>query len=247
MTKIAFIGGTGLTTLPNQTDTHHQVYTSPYGEPSALLTFGKLNGHDIVFLPRHGKAHTIPPHQVNYRANIYVLHELGVDTIVAVNAVGGITPEMAPKVIAIPDQIIDYTYSRPHTFFDGNSHPVKHIDFTRPYCESLRQSLISAAANVNIDVIPRGTYAATQGPRLETTAEIDRFERDGCHLVGMTGMPEASLAREMDICYASICIVANEAAGRGKETITIEQINDNLSQGMDQIKKILEALVQIVE
>jgi len=228
------------------TVTQQQVHNSPYGEPSSPLVFGRLYDHDVVFLPRHGLGHTIPPHKINYQANLFVLHKLGIETIVAVNAVGGISAEMIPEVIVIPDQIIDYTYSRAHTYSDGNGQPVKHVDFTQPYCRSLRAAIIKAAETASIDIISHATYAATQGPRLESAAEIDRLERDGCHIVGMTGMPEAALARELGLCYASISIVVNEGAGRGKDEITMEEIGKNLNKGVDKVKRILEALIGTV-
>jgi len=246
MTKIAIIGGSGLTRLTNLTITGREVHNSPYGEPSAPIVRGKLEGVDVIFLPRHGAGHTIPPHKVNYRANLFVLNQLGVENVVAINAVGGITNEMSPQVITIPDQIIDYTYSRLHTFFDEGLDKVTHIDFTQPYCETLRESILAAAKSSAIHIIEKATYAATQGPRLETAAEIDRLERDGCHVVGMTGMPEASLARELGLCYASINVVANKAAGRGhvNEVITFEEIERNLNICLENVKRILEVLIK---
>lgn len=243
MSKIAIIGGTGLTKLTNLTITGREVHVSRYGEPSAPLTRGLLAGHEIIFLPRHGAAHTIPPHKVNYRANIAVLKNVGVEKVIAVNAVGGITAEMVPQRVAIPDQIIDYTWGRQHTFFDEGLTEVVHIDFTQPYCEALRASLIAAAKKAKIQIEARATYAAMQGPRLESTAEINRLERDGCHLVGMTGMPEAALAKEMKLCYASLAIVVNAAAGRGKGEITMAEIEHNLGAGVDQVKRILETAI----
>jgi 5'-methylthioinosine phosphorylase len=206
-TPIAIIGGTGLTRLQELEITRLQgleikereVLQTPYGEPSCPLTAGLLYGREIIFLARHGDRHTIPPHQVNYRANLWALKQLGVSTVISVCAVGGITRDVGPGVIMIPDQIIDYTWGRPHTLFEDDLDAVKHIDFTRPYCEALRQELLAAADRTGIAVLGKGTYGATQGPRLETAAEIDRMERDGCHIVGMTGMPETSIARELGL------------------------------------------------
>lgn len=246
MAKIAIIGGTGLTKLTNLTITAREVHVSKYGEPSAPLTRGLIAGKEIVFLPRHGAAHTIPPHKVNYRANISVLKNVGIEKVIAVNAVGGITPEMVAQRVVIPDQIIDYTYSRKHTFFEEGLNEVVHVDFTQPYCEELRAALISAAAKARITIIPRGTYGATQGPRLESAAEINRFEGDGCHLVGMTGMPEAALAREAQLCYACVAVVVNKAAGRGEGEITMAEIERNLGEGVDQVKRILEAVIPML-
>ncbi len=245
MANIAIIGGTGLTNLTNLTIIRREVHNSIYGEPSAPLVRGMLEDVEVVFLPRHGAGHTIPPHKVNYRANLSVLDELGITNVVAINAVGGISPEMTSQAIAIPDQIIDYTYSRSHTFFDEGLEEVTHIDFTNPYCESLRQAILVAAKAASVPVIGKATYAATQGPRLETAAEIDRLEKDGCHVVGMTGMPEAALAKELGLCYASINVVANKAAGRGDDNeITIEQINSNLKVGLEKVKRILEIVIK---
>ncbi len=243
MASIAIIGGTGLTKLNNLEILNREVHVSTYGEPSAPLTRGTLAGKEILFLPRHGAGHTIPPHKVNYRANISVLKEAGVVNVIAVNAVGGITENMANRQIVIPDQIIDYTWSRAHTFFDEGLEEVVHIDFTHPYCEKLQAQIIAAADKAGVRVEKSATYAATQGPRLETAAEIDKLERDGCHIVGMTGMPEAALARESGLCYASIAVVANKAAGRGGGEITLEEIEKNLNVSIDNVKKILEALI----
>ncbi len=242
MAKLAIIGGTGLTSLPDLEITARELHVSRYGEPSAPLTRGNLDGMEILFLPRHGAGHTIPPHQVNYRANISVLKDAGVDKIIAINAVGGIAAEMPPPSLVIPDQIIDYTWSREHTFFE-DSEDVVHIDFTHPYCEELRQALINAAQQAKLDVHTTATYAATQGPRLETAAEINRLENDGCHIVGMTGMPEAALAREAGLCYASVCVVANMAAGRAEGEITLSEIEKQLSVGIANVKSLLVKLI----
>jgi 5'-methylthioinosine phosphorylase len=246
MTTLAIIGGTGLTKLSDLKITRKEVHISAYGEPSAPLTRGMLGDMEILFLPRHGTGHTIPPHKVNYRANICVLKDAGADMVVAVNAVGGISDSMSPEVIAVPDQIIDYTWSRANTYFEDTHSDFVHIDFTRPYCDSLRDKIISAADKAGVNIIKTATYAATQGPRLETAAEIDRLEKDGCHIVGMTGMPEAALAREQELCYASIAVVANRAAGRGVGEITIEKIDKTLKSGMDNVKKILESLISVL-
>jgi 5'-deoxy-5'-methylthioadenosine phosphorylase len=245
MAKVAVIGGTGLTKLANLSIIGREIHVSRYGEPSAPLTRGTLNGKEILFLPRHGAGHTIPPHQVNYRANISVLKDAGVDKIIAVNAVGGITADMTPPRLVIPDQMIDYTWSRLHTFFE-DSEDVVHIDFTWPYCEELRQHILNAAQQAKIDVIAQATYAAMQGPRLETAAEINRLERDGCHIVGMTGMPEAALAKEAGMCYASIAVVANMAAGRGEGEITLHDIETQLNAGITNVKTLLETLIPIL-
>jgi 5'-methylthioinosine phosphorylase len=196
-----------------------------------------------VFLARHGTGHTIPPHKVNYCANLWALREIGVENVIAVAAVGGISPGFEPGRLAFPDQIIDYTWSRQHTFHDGGLSQVTHIDFTWPYCKFLREKLIEAARSASIAALEKGTYGATQGPRLETAAEITRLERDGCDMVGMTGMPETALARELGLCYATIAVTANFAAGRGKGEISMQQIDQNLKQGMMQVRALLEQFI----
>lgn len=246
MTSIAIIGGTGLTKIADLSIVRREVHVSKFGEPSAPLVRGTLDGVEILFLPRHGSGHTIPPHKVNYRANISVLHGAGIKKVLAINAVGGISEEMDPQTIVVPDQIIDYTWSRAHTFFDEGLDEVTHIDFTKPYCEELRQEIIQAAAKSKIDVINAATYAATQGPRLETAAEINKLDNDGCHIVGMTGMPEAALASELGMCYASIAVVANKAAGRGDGEITMKEIEGNIKDGMGKVRAIIENLMQSV-
>ena len=242
---LAVIGGSGLTQLANLEISRRQVIRTPYGEPSGPLTFGKIRSQEIIFLARHGYGHTLAPHEVNYRANLWALQAQGVKDVVAVNSVGGIHADLGPGAIALPDQIIDYTHGRKHTFFEGVDKPVTHIDFTYPYCETLRQRCLAAANRAGIPIQSGGTYAAVQGPRLETKAEIDRLERDGATMVGMTGMPEASLAKELGLCYAALIVVANHAAGRGSSSIAIslDAIYKVLDEGMGQIRLILEALV----
>ncbi|MBF8269914.1 MAG: mtnP [Gammaproteobacteria bacterium] len=247
MNKLAIIGGTGLSALAGVTIDDSKACHTPYGEPSAKLVFGNFAGRPIVFLARHGNPHVIPPHQVNYRANLWALKSNGVEHIIAVNAVGGITAAMAPERIVIPDQIIDYTWSRQHTFFEDDLKTVTHVDFTHPYSALLRQKIIAAAAAARIDTVNRGTYGATQGPRLETAAEIDRMQRDSCDIVGMTGMPEAGLARELGLDYASICLVVNWAAGKSTEEITMAIIEGHLKAGMNQIMLLLTRLLENLE
>ena len=243
---LAIIGGTGLTQLDNLEITRRLIVRTPYGEPSQPLIFGNIEGREVVFLARHGTGHTIPPHAVNYRANISALHLQGVTEIAAVATVGGIHPDLAPGVIAMPNQIIDYTHGRKNTFFDGIDLPVKHIDFTQPYCANMRHKWAHAANAIGESMITEGVYATMQGPRLETAAEINRLEHDGATMVGMTGMPEAALARELGISYAAICPVANHAAGRGdsKHAIKYEELVDNLNQTMVRVRNIIAQLVK---
>lgn len=242
--SIAIIGGSGLTALEGLEIQRQQMQKTPYGEPSGPLTFGLLNNREIIFLPRHGNPHIIPPHEINYRANVWALRENGVEDIIAINAVGGITSEMLPGKLVIPDQLIDYTWSRQHTFFVKNDKEVVHVDFTVPYTPSLRQQILRAAKSISVDCIDGGTYGATQGPRLETAAEILRMESDGCDLVGMTGMPEAVLARELDLNYACISVVANWAAGKSDELISMESIQEYLHKGMGKVRTLLSAMIK---
>lgn len=243
---LAIIGGTGLTQLDNLNITKRLIVRTPYGEPSQPLIFGDIAGREVIFLARHGNGHTIPPHAVNYRANIYALHLQGVTEIAAIATVGGIHSELAPGIIAVPHQIIDYTYGRKNTFYDGVELPVKHIDFTDPYCPSLRAKWIKAATDIGEPLVDHGVYAAMQGPRLETAAEINRLERDGATIVGMTGMPEAALARELGISYAAVCPVANHAAGRGNSLhgIQYEEVMLQLNQTMVKVRNIIAQLVR---
>lgn len=243
MPEVAIIGGTGLTSLKTLRITRREVMHTPYGEPSGPLTYGELCGKEAVFLPRHGAGHTIPPHRVNYRANLWALWQTGVKCVIAVAAVGGIREDLANGQLVFPDQIIDYTWSRGHTFFEDGLKHVTHIDFTHPYCEELRIKLMDGARRADIVFHDGATYAAMQGPRLETAAEIDRLERDGCDIVGMTGMPEAALARELDLCYACCAVVANAAAGRGDGDITMAEIERNLGEGLQRVRDMLERVI----
>lgn len=221
------IGGTGLASIQDLKVMKRELIRTPYGEPSQPLIFGKLSGKEVVFLARHGSGHTIPPHEINYRANIWALQSVGTSGIISVATVGVIDEKIKPGTICIPDQIIDYTYGRKNTYFDGVDMPVKHVDFTYPYSELLRKAIINAATEI-CEILPGGIYAAVQGPRLETAAEINRFEKDGVTIIGMTGMPEAVLAKELNIPYVAICPIVNHAAGRGKSknAISFESINE---------------------
>jgi 5'-methylthioinosine phosphorylase len=239
----AIIGGSGLAALEGLTISHREVMRTEYGEPSGALTFGEMSGRDIVFLNRHGPGHTIPPHRVNYRANLFAMKQAGVGRIIAINAVGGIDNNLKPVGLVIPDQILDYTYTRKHTFYDSAHGPVKHVDFSYPYTQGLRSKIIETALQNNISLTSTGTYAATQGPRFETAAEINRMERDGATIVGMTGMPEAILARELDLEYAVIAVVSNAAAGRSGLEISVEDIMNNLQLGMAQTRALLELVI----
>ena len=240
MNDLAVIGGSGLTVLDGLELVRREPVDTPWGEPSAPLNHGRLEGVGITFLARHGAPHVIAPHRINYRANVWALHHAGVRRIIAVAAVGGIRSGLDSGAIAIPDQIVDYTWCRGHTFFEDGA---EHVDFTRPYCERLRAGLLDAARRAGTGATDGGTYAAMQGPRLESAAEIDRLERDGCDFVGMTGMPEAALARELGMHYAHCAVVSNRAAGRSTETLTMETIRANLESGIAKVRRLLVEFV----
>jgi 5'-methylthioadenosine phosphorylase len=244
----AIIGGSGLAKLSALQDTRRQVMRTPYGEPSGAMTFGTLAGREVVFLARHGYGHTIAPHEINYRANIWALKDLHVGGVIAIATVGGVRHDFGPGTLVVPDQIIDYTHSRKSTFFEGTDHPVTHVDFTQPYSARMRRLLIDAAATCGEAVADGGTYACTQGPRLETAAEIERIARDGGDLVGMTGMPEAALAREAGLDYAALGVVVNHAAGRGesKHEIKLEDLDHVMNATIVRAVRILEEVVRRV-
>ncbi len=242
---LAVIGGSGLSQLSNLDISHREVVRTPYGEPSGAVTFGQICGRPVAFLARHGYGHTIPPHEVNYRANIWALSKRGAVGIISVASVGSIRPDLKPGDLVIPHQIIDYTWGRKSSFHEGPECTLAHIDFTDPYDNTLREQLLSAARMAGIPVSDNAVYAATQGPRLETAAEINRLERDGADVVGMTGMPEAALARELAVPYAAISVVANFAAGRAdsRDGISFESIQGVLHQSMGQVRLIIENVV----
>ena len=238
---LGIIGGSGLDSMADLRVLHREPCTTPYGDPSAPLSVGTLNGRDVVFMPRHGSDHSIAPHRINYRANLWAMHALGVRDIVAVAAVGVIAAGMASGSLLVPDQIIDYTHGREGTYFDGVSNPLDHVDFTLPFCAAMRQRLLAAGATTGIKLRDGGTYAATQGPRLETAAEINRMERDGADIVGMTGMPEAVLARELGLCYAMLAVVVNAAAGRGDSSsgVSLADIDAVANSAMQRVGRLL--------
>jgi 5'-deoxy-5'-methylthioadenosine phosphorylase len=243
----AVIGGSGLTKLSEFEVVRREVMRTPYGEPSGVLTVGRLAGHDLVFMARHGYGHTIAPHDINYCANIWALKQMGVEGIVGVASVGGIRADLYTGALVVPDGIIDYTHGRRGTFFEGPDQPVVHIDFTHPYTPSLRKALLAAGDSVGEEVFDGATYGCTQGPRLETAAEVRRLERDGCDIVGMTGMPEAVLARELGIPYAALAVVVNPAAGKGDSStaVSMDDIQKTLAVSMVKVCKILSAFVAL--
>jgi len=240
MKVTAIIGGSGLAQIESLNIIDEKCYKTPFGAPSSSCISGELGGQKLIFLARHGNPHTIAPHKINYRANLWALKEAGAEQIIAVAAVGGITAEMKPAHIVIPDNIIDYSYGREHTYFASDTEAVQHVDFSYPYDRVLRQALINSARQLKLNIEASGVYGCTQGPRLETAAEILRMQRDGCDLVGMTGMPEAALARELDIPYACCAVIANWAAGKSKGEITMPEIIKNLELGMAETERLLQ-------
>ncbi|NEZ04072.1 S-methyl-5'-thioinosine phosphorylase [Wenzhouxiangella sp. XN201] len=238
--SLAIIGGTGALDLFDVLE--HRRVESPYGAASATLARIDLDNGGAWFLARHGRPHRIPPHRINYRANIDALHRLGVAQIVAINAVGSMDPDHAAGALVVPDQLIDYTWGRRHTFSDDDITPLQHVEFAQPFSESLRRALLESATAVGQSCVDGGCMAVTQGPRLETAAEIRRLGRDGCNLVGMTAMPEAALAREAGMDYASLCVVANAAAGLEDEPISEAAIHRVLADAMQNVRQVLHAL-----
>jgi len=248
---LALIGGTGLYKFPGLVRVKRHAVDTPYGAPSDSIVTGNVGSRRIAFLARHGESHTIPPHRIDYRANIWALHHLGVRRVIGVNAVGGIRADMAPRVLVAPDQIIDYTHGRLTSYCDVAGAEVNHIDFSEPYSRGLRADLLAAAGRARVAVVDGGCYGATQGPRLETRAEIARIRRDGCDMVGMTGMPEAALARELDLEYACLALVANWAAGCGEPAmapgqaagISLPEIFANLEAVTASVPRIIAAML----
>lgn len=242
--ELAVIGGTGLYRLAALQDPEALEGDTPYGRPSGPVRVGRLAGKRVAFLARHGEGHSLPPHRVNYRANLWRLKDLGATRVLAVNTVGGITERFGPKVLALPDQLIDYTWGRTSSCWDGEGGEVLHVDFGDPYTPALRREVLAAAVASGTPLVDGGCYGATQGPRLETKAEIARMRRDGCDLVGMTGMPEAGLARELGLDYACLAIVANWAAGcSGDGEITLEEVLANVEVASAHLPALLEALL----
>lgn len=245
MTTLAIIGGTGLTRMEGLTVTRREMVKTPYGAPSCPIVFGEMGGRQVAFLARHGSTHRIPPHRINYCANLWALNSVGIKNIIAVGAVGGISSECPVGAIVVPDQIIDYTHGRECTFFDGGDNPVEHIDFSYPYDETLRSALIDGAAAVEGQtLVKQGVYGVTQGPRLETAAEIRRMVNDGCTIVGMTGMPEAALAAELGLAYACCAAVVNPAAGRNDQKVDTQALPAAISSAMGSAVKVLERTLQ---
>jgi 5'-methylthioinosine phosphorylase len=238
MAAVAVIGGTGMNEWPGLAVQRLQPVGTPYGEPSAPLTYGRIYGADVIFLPRHGDGHKVPPHLINYRANLWALKDAGVKSVIAIAAVGGIARALKPAAVAVPDDLIDYTFGREHTFFDGVRAPLQHVDLSEPYAPALRRALLAAARKAKVALVDGGVMGVTQGPRLESPAEIARMKRDGCDMVGMTGMPEAALAREAELDYAALAVSVNWAAGLGSGDIHGE-IERSIAAGMGKVRAVL--------
>lgn len=244
MKPLAIIGGTGVDELEGLIRLDDHSLETPFGATSRPIQEGRLGDASVFFLQRHGSPKAIPPHRINYRANIWALHALGVGGIVAINAVGGITEAMRPGRLLIPDQLIDYTWGREHTFDEGEDGSLMHIDFTEPYDAMLRAALHRAAVTNDTPHSPAGVQGITQGPRLETAAEVRRMAQDGCDVVGMTGMPEAALARELGVPYASVCMVVNPAAGLSELPLTLEMMREIVEQEASVVRALLTTLLQ---
>lgn len=250
---LAVIGGSGLSRLEILSSVKSVSHKTPYAEAEVEVLEGIIEGLPVAFLPRHGAEHRVPPHRINYRANLWALKEHGVRDIVAVNAVGGINPQMAPGKLAIPDQLIDYTWGRAHTFYEDGLDEVVHVDFTHPFSKRLRHLLVLAVEQEQLEVdesedelpMTRGVYGCVQGPRLESAAEIIRMRQDGCDMVGMTAMPEAALARELGLQYACLALSVNRAAGLEEMPITMAAINETLATGMAEVRKVLQVFVRL--
>ncbi len=241
---LAIIGGSSLVKLPILEVTHRQIVRTPYGDPSCPLLFGRIGQQNVVFMARHGYGNSIAPHEINYRANVWALHSVGIKSMIAIGAVGSIRPDLLPGTLVVPDDVLDYTWGRKHTFFEGLDRPLVHADFTRPYCDDLRQRLVAAAGKSQVQFNAQATYACTQGPRLESAAEILKLERDGADIVGMTGMPEASLARELNLAYAHLCTVINWAAGKGNSRQAVTFDAQCKRRSVDEISAVLTKLFE---
>lgn len=253
--SVAVIGGTGLSQLAGMDVLAEHRLETPFGMTSSPVLEGRYADCLVYFLPRHGADHGIAPHKINYRANIWALMQLGIEQVVAINAVGGIHPDAGPEAIILPDQIVDYSYGRDHTFFDGcpelkgrslgdlHFDDVHHIDFTYPYSDELRQQLLQAGVDAKLTLVSQGVYGCTQGPRLETAAEVRRCQRDGCDVVGMTGMPEAALARELQLEYASVCLSVNWGAGLTEELISLDDIHRVITRGIGRVEELLQTFL----
>jgi 5'-methylthioinosine phosphorylase len=241
---LALIGGTGLTELHEPAES--LAMETPYGPPAAAIQVVAAEPLRLMFLPRHGSPHRFPPHRVNYRANLWALREAGADRVLAVYAVGGLHEPYAPAALVAPDQLIDYSWGREHTYCDSGDVPLKHVDFTRPYEGALRRSLLAAAQGASVPLVDGGCIGVFQGPRLESAAEIEKARRDGCDMAGMTALPEAGLARELGIDYAGIAVISNWGAGVTDEHLSEEDIAATLREPMARVRRLVAALTRLL-
>ncbi|MEX1034173.1 MAG: S-methyl-5'-thioinosine phosphorylase [Cellvibrionaceae bacterium] len=240
--KLAVIGGSGFDDFETLENTKIINLETPYGL-AAPMVIGQLEGDVLLFMPRHGSGQRMPPHMINYRANLWALKEQRVQRILAVNAVGSMRDIMAPGRLVLPNQLVDYTQGREHTFFTGCDAGLEYIDFTEPYDRDWRNTVLRIASRHKFSLVEDGVYACTQGPRLETAAEIQRLIKDGCDLVGMTGMPEAALARELQLPYAALAVVVNWAAGLNATPITVETVYRQLEVSIAEVKRLIGAVI----
>jgi 5'-methylthioadenosine phosphorylase len=239
---IGLIGGSGLYEIEGLEITKEVSISTPYGEPSSVYKIGTIGAKEIVFLPRHGIPHSIPPHKINYRANIWGFKSLGVERIISVSAAGGIKKDLSPGDIILLDQIIDMTYgARESTFYDKDR--VVHIDFTNPYCPEMRDFIVKSSKNIGLPIKTAGTYICVNGPRLETAKEIQFFSMIGADVVGMTAMPEASLARELEMCITGISVVTNYAAGISEKKLTTTEVVETMKNSLDRIKSLVKEVI----
>lgn len=239
---LAIIGGSILATLPEVAINRKQIVRTPYGLPNAPLYFVTLGRHEVVLLARHGSKHTWAPHEIHYRANIWALQHAGVEAVIAISAVSGLSADYAPGTLAVPHDIIDYTYGREHTFYEGQHHEVHYTDFSRPYCAEWRERVIHAAAQIHIPLTAQAVYACVQGPRLPTAAEAQRYQYDGADIVGMTGMPEAVLARELGLRYIHLCGIVGHAANVDNTSDQPVERQHHSTQAMNNISRLLHSL-----
>jgi len=233
--EIGIIGGTGRNEEGILEIVRRRRVRTPYGELHDLA-LGEIAGRKAAFLQRHGRNHSLPPHMVNYRANLYALRSLGIKRVISLNSVGSLNPKLRPGDFVVPHDFIDFTKNRVTTFHDDR---VVHVDMTRPYCPEVRKALVTASGGAD-----RGVYLCTEGPRFETPAEIEFFGRLGCDVVGMVGVPEVTLAREAGMCYASLCTVTNYAAGISKERLSLEEVMDITRENSKRLGKILQNAVK---
>ncbi len=245
MTKIGVIGGSGLYEIKGLKIKKKKAVSTPFGKPSDNYFIGEIGDKEIIFLPRHGSGHGIPPHMINYRANIWGFKKLGVKSVISVSAVGGIKKGLKPGDVVVLDQVIDMTRNRKSTFYDGKT-GVVHIDFTEPFCPTLRKMILKAGKKIKVPVKNGGSYVGVEGPRLETAQEIKGFRILGGDVVGMTGMPEAALAREAEICYSALSVIANYAAGISRKKLTVSEVMEAMGEANERIKLLLKETFKLV-